>query len=293
MAKYYLSAFADEAGKDLDVQIAALKRNRIRFIELRGLATGPIDAQSDTTAKEVKAKLDANGIGISALGSRLGKTDITASFDHSLESLRRLCEICHILGAERIRMFSYFIPEGENPRDYREEVMARLQKLCDYAKTQNIRLMHENEARIYGEKMEEVIDIHESVSDLGGIFDPSNYRMADVDQALTIQKHMPYVQYLHIKDCTKEHVIVPAGYGDGMIAEAINHHDSLFAGDSFLTLEPHLKKFQGYGDIDKHELKTKFSFKDSNESFDFAVKSLKEVLMKNGFKESEDMAWSK
>ncbi len=293
MAKYYLSAFADEACKDLDGQIAALKRNRIRFIELRGLATGPIDLQSDATAKEVKAKLDANGIGISALGSRLGKTDITAPFAPSLEALRRLCELCHIVGAERIRMFSYFIPQGENPRIYRDEVLDRLQKLCDYAKSQNVRLMHENESRIYGEKMEEVLDIHENVSDLGGIFDPSNYRRADVDQALTIEKHMPYVDYLHIKDCTKEHVIVPAGYGDGMIGEAITYHDSLYKGDSFLTLEPHLQKFAGYGDIDKHELKTMFSFKDNEESFDFAVKSLKEVLEKNGFKESEDMAWSK
>ena len=47
MAKYYLSAFADESGKELDNQIAALKRNRIRFIELRGLETGPIDAYYD------------------------------------------------------------------------------------------------------------------------------------------------------------------------------------------------------------------------------------------------------
>lgn len=293
MAKYYLSAFADESGKELDNQIAALKRNRIRFIELRGLETGPIDAQSDYTAKEVRKKLDANGIGISAIGSRLGKTDIKGFFDYSLESLRRLCELCHILGTERIRMFSYFIPEGENPRDYREEVMDRLQKLCDYAKGQGVRLMHENEAAIYGEKMEEVLDIHKTVPDLGGIFDPSNYRRADVDQALTVKTIMPYIDYLHIKDCKNDHTIVPAGYGDGLIGETICHHNELFKGDSFLTLEPHLFKFAGYSDIDKSELKLEFAFKDKNESFDFAVKSLKEVLTKNGFTESEDMAWTK
>ncbi len=293
MAKYYLSAFADEAGKELDTQIAALLRNRIRFIELRGLETGPIDAQSNATTREVKAKLDANGIGISAIGSRLGKTKIDGFFEYSLESLRRLCEICHILEAKRIRMFSYFIPEGENPRDYREEVIERLHKLCAYAETQGIKLMHENEALIYGEKMEEVLDIHENVPEIGGIFDPSNYRKANVDQALTVQKVMPYIDYLHIKDCTNDHEIVPAGYGDGLIGETICHHNELFEGDSFLTLEPHLFKFQGYSEIDKSEFKTKFAFKDKNESFDFAVKSLKEVLEKNGFKESEDMAWTK
>ena len=293
MAKYYLSAFADEAGKELDSQIAALKRNRIPFVELRGLETGPVDAQSDYTAKEVRKKLDESGIGISALGSRLGKTPVTGFFEYSLESLRRLCELCHILGAERIRMFSYYIPEGEDPKTYRAEVMERLQKLCDYAKTQGVKLMHENEALIYGEKMEEVLDIHASVPDLGGIFDPSNYRKAGVDQALTIQKVMPYIDYIHIKDCTNEGEIVPAGYGDGLIGETICRHNELFSGDSFLTLEPHLFQFQGYSEIDKSEFKTKFSFANKDESFDFVVKSLKEVLTKNGFQESEDMAWTK
>ena len=191
-------------------------------------------------------------------------------------------------------MFSYYMPEGEEDLSpYRDEVMERLNRLCDLAEDEGIQLMHENEAKIYGEKTAQVLDIHKSVPRLGGIFDPSNYRRAHVDQAATVKQVMPYVDYLHIKDCTNEDVIVPAGYGDGLIAEAITEHSSLYEGDSFLTLEPHLKKFHGYGDIDKSELKVKFSFKDQSESFDFAVKSLKEVLTNIGYKESEDLAWKK
>ena len=294
MAQYYLSAFSDEAGIEFDTQIAALKRNRIRFMEIRGTEAGPIDSLSNATVKELRKKLDDAGIAISSVGSRLGKTPITANFNHSLESLKRLLEICDLLSARQIRMFSYFMPEGEeNIGAYREEVMRRLNLLCDCAETAGVRLMHENEAAIYGEKTQEVLQNHHDVPRLGGIFDPSNYRKAKVDQAATVKSVMPYVDYLHIKDCTNDGVIVPAGYGDGLIAEAIEEHSRLFEGDSFLVLEPHLKKFQGYGDIDKSELKLRFAFKDQTESFDFAVKSLKEVLTKIGYRESEDLVWKK
>lgn len=293
MATYYFSAFADESGIELDTQIASLLRNRIRFLEIRGLESGPIDLQSDGTVREVKKKLDANGIGISALGSRLGKTPIEANFEHSLESLRRLCEICDMLGTDKIRMFSYFMPEDKNVRDYRDEVIDRLHRLCDYAEGQGIRLMHENEAKIFGEKTEEVLEIHRAEPRLGGIFDPSNYRRADVDQKKTIEEVMPYIDYLHIKDCKNDHTIVPAGYGDGMIAEAVEAHNAIYKGNSFLTMEPHLFKFQGYSEFDKSELKIEFAFANKTESFDFAVKSMKELLMKNGFCESEDMGWKK
>jgi len=293
MAKYYLSAFADEASPNLDGQIAALHRNRIRFIELRGSEFGPVDFWADSTCRQVKEKLDANGIGISALGSRLGKTMANLSFGASLESARRLCEICNMMGTDKIRMFSYYIPEGMTRPDVRDEVLERLQKLCDLGKEYGVRMMHENEGKIYGEQTAEVLDIHKTVPDLGCIFDPSNYRRAGVDQALTIEQVIPYTDYIHIKDCTNEREIVPSGYGDAMIGETIDAHNKVFDGVSYLTMEPHLGKFEGYSDIDKSELKNKFTFKDKDESFDFAVKSLKEVLAKFGFEESEDMAWTK
>lgn len=292
MATYRLSAFADEAALDLAGQIRALKRNRIPFIELRGLESGPIDLQSDRTVKEVAATLSGEGIGISALGSRLGKTEITAPFAPSLEHLKRLCEICQMLGTERIRMFSYYIPEGEKPETYRDEVLSRMQQLVDYARGEGVTLFHENESRIYGELPQQVLDLHENVPGLGGVYDPSNYRMADADFDFALEKTMPYVGYLHVKDCTADHVIVPAGEGDGRVADMLLRHNEVYAGKSFITLEPHLKAFAGYGDIDKHQLKNKRVFDRSDESFDFAANALKDVLQKAGFTEGEE-GWTK
>ena len=292
MATYRLSAFADEAAKDLAGQILALKRNKISFIELRGLESGPIDLQSDRTVKEVARTLSGEGIGSSAVGSRLGKTEITKPFLPSLESLKRLCEICHLLSADRIRMFSYYIPDGEKPGDYRNEVLERVASLADYAASQGVTLFHENESKIYGELPGEVLERHEKIPALGGVYDPSNYRMADADLDFAMDKVMPHIGYLHIKDCTADHVIVPAGEGDGRLEEMILRHNELFEKESFLTLEPHLKAFAGYGDIDKHQLKNKHTFNSSDESFDFAVNALKGLLTKAGFTEGEE-GWTK
>ena len=292
MAFYRLSAFADEASDVLDEQIAALKRNNIPCIELRGTEAGPIDLVADKTAKEIAAKLKDAGIGISAVGSRLGKSEIGKPYGASLESLKRLCEICHILGTDRIRMFSYFIPREEKPADYREEVLRRMRGLVAYAQSEGVLLCHENEARIYGELPENVLDLHQNVPGLGGVYDPSNYRMADADFDFALEKVMPYADYLHVKDCTASHVIVPAGEGDGRLAEMFLRHNELHEGASFITLEPHLFAFTGYKDIDDHELKNKYHFNNKQESFDFAANALKALLTKIGFREGEQ-GWTK
>lgn len=293
MATYYFSAFADEASSNFDEQLAALRRNRIRFLEIRGVNKCNVESLADCTLKEIKKKMDEAGIQLSALGSKLGKTDITKPFAPSLENLKRACEVCHLLGTDRIRIFSYFIPEGEERAPYREEVLERLGKLCDYAETQGIHLFHENESRIYGQNPAEVLEIIKAEPRLGKIYDPSNFVMEDADIDFCRKEILPFTDYLHIKDCTKEHEIVPPGAGDGKIAETVADHSALHDGPSFLTMEPHLFKFNGYSDIDKHELKNKYHFENSNASFDYAVSEMKKILTELGFKEQENLGWKK
>ena len=56
-------------------------------------------------------------------------------------------------------------------------------------------------------------------------------------------------------------------------------------GDKVLTLEPHLAVFDAYASIDNSEMKHKFHFTSNNEAFDCAVKAIKEILVKAGYKE--------
>ena len=88
--------------------------------------------------------------------------------------------------------------------------------------------------------------------------------------------------YFHIKDViVSTGELVPAGYGDGKIDELVGK----MIGDKVLTLEPHLAVFDAYASIDNSEMKHKFHFTSNNEAFDCAVKAIKDILLKVGYKE--------
>ena len=59
-----LCAFADEASPSLAGQIAALRRNDIPYLEIRGVNGKNIKDISVTEAKEIKNELDAAGISV-------------------------------------------------------------------------------------------------------------------------------------------------------------------------------------------------------------------------------------
>ena len=162
MAKYILSAFADEAGSSLDEQIAALKRNEIGYIEPRNINGKPILTLTDEELREVKEKLDANGIKVNSLGSPIGKYPITEPFDKHLVDFHRAIEVCKILGTDKMRMFYFFVKHTELAI-YRNEVMRRLNVMTEIARENGIMLCHENESEIYGQNPEEMLDLMNNV----------------------------------------------------------------------------------------------------------------------------------
>lgn len=293
MAKFVLSAFADEAGASLSEQITALKENGIDFIEPRNIDKRGILKHTEEELIEVKRVLDENGIKVGSLGSPIGKYPIDEPFDTHLSDFEKALRACEILGTKNMRMFSFFIPDGKYA-EYRDEVMARLKKMVELADARGIRLCHENEAKIYGESPEYVKDILEEIPELYGIFDAANYRMADKCVMEGIGATLKNLAYLHIKDAIfSSQVIVPAGEGEGRIADILNIVNGHTNEVVYLTLEPHLHIFNAYKDIDDHELKGKYTFNTSREAFDFAANSLKKLLIENGYERNGNNEWTR
>ncbi len=291
MAKFVISAFADEACDQLEGQIKALKRNNLNRIEPRSMS-GNMITKSDEELKEIAAILSENGIMLSSLGSPIGKYDIKADFAPHLEEFYRAISACKILGAENMRVFSFFVAPNELDT-YRDEVFARMEKMISIAKSEGIRLCHENEAKIYGETPERVADLLDNLDGLYGIFDGANYVVRDCNPIHGYNVTAAKLEYMHVKDALFEgHQIVPCGMGDGEYAYAIEKANLSTDKTVFLTIEPHLKKFLAYNSIDDRELKTKLSFENSDESFDFAVNSLKNMLTELGYKE-DNYSWTK
>lgn len=293
MAKFVLSAFADEAGSSLREQIAALERNGINYIEPRNINGKPILTLSDEELYEVKAELDKNGIKVGSLGSPIGKYPIDEPFDKHLADFHRAIEVCKALGTDKMRMFSFFVKQDELAK-YRDEVIKRLTIMTEIANEHGIMLCHENESAIYGQNPAEMKDLMTSVPGLYGIFDPANYRMNDCNVIDGINATLINLAYLHIKDAIYEsQIIVPAGDGEGRIAEVLDIVNEATDKLVYLTLEPHLFLFDAYKLIDHHELKGKYTFNNNSESFDFAANALKDLLSKNGYIKDGNGIWKK
>ena len=80
-ARFIFSAFADEISPDFDEQLTSLKKLGIPLLELRGVDGKSFVQLTDEEVTAVKEKLQNAGIGLSALGSPIGKIDADGDFD--------------------------------------------------------------------------------------------------------------------------------------------------------------------------------------------------------------------
>lgn len=242
MSKFIISSFADEIANDLDGQIATLLELNIHHVEMRGVNGKNFVDHSLEEAKAVKEKLDANGIKLSAIGSPLGKIGINDDFEPHFEKFKHTIELAKLMGTKYIRMFSFFIPEGEDANTYSDKVIALWKRFQDYAKDSGVILLHENEKGIYGDIPSRCKTLLDSLdfSVVKGIFDPANFVQCGAETLDGFELLKDKIVYIHIKDARKsDHVVVPVGEGDGNVAAILKQlADSGFEG--FLSLEPHL-----------------------------------------------------
>lgn len=282
MAKFRLSAFADEASQALDAQIEALKRERISLIELRGIDGGSASELTVSDAKTVHEKLEGNGIALSALGSPFGKIGILDPFEPHIEKFKNALDVCHILNCDKIRMFSFYIPEHEAPALYKNAVVERLSVMLDLAEDADIRLMHENEKGIYGESDDRCLDLFNTFGGrLGMVFDPANYIQCSVDPWKAYEKQKTDIAYFHIKDALAEDgSVVAAGHGSGSLQKILDDVDAERNDTVILTIEPHLMVFSGLETLQKETLTHKESYPTADAAFHAAAEALYGLLDK-------------
>ncbi len=273
-------AFADEADPLLEGQIAAMKRNGLAGLEIRGVDNVGIGVISVEKAKEIRNRLDAEGLTTWSIGSPIGKIHIeTGDFEAHKETFKRLLEVANVLGAENLRMFSFYMPEDKDPSIYKNEVIDRLGTLATLAVGSGVILCHENEKGIYGDNAARCLDILEAVPLLRAVFDPANFVQCGQDTLEAWELLKTYVKYLHIKDSTVNGNIVPAGEGAGNISQILEAYR--MQGGIAVTMEPHLAEFAGLSGLEREGEKSQVSglrFADMNEAFDCGVAAFKALL---------------
>lgn len=273
-----LCAFADESSPAVSGQLAALKRNGIGLIEVRGLDGKNVSKLTLEEAEEYAKIFRDAGIRVWSVGSPIGKIKLSDDFEAHVELLHHVCRVAQIFGTDKVRMFSFY------KADDAALVKERLARMVGVAGEYGVRLYHENEKGIFGDRLCRVTELLDSVRGLECVYDPANFIEVGEDAPAARRALRARVGYYHIKDViAKTGQIVPAGYGDGDIAGLVRSLDT--DAETVLTLEPHLAKFVGYSEIDNTEMKNKFSFRSNDEAFDAAVNALKAILADCGYKE--------
>ncbi len=279
MSNVRIFGFADETSSAIDNQITAMLRNNLCGLEIRNVDGTNVSDITLDKAKEVKAKLDANGLITWSIGSPIGKINITDDFAPHLDKFKHTLEVAHALDCQNIRLFSFFMPMNEDVTVYKDEVLERLSKFIEAAKGSGIDLCHENEKGIYGDIAERCAEIHKALPELKAVFDPANFVQCGEDTLKAWELLSPFVKYMHIKDAKQSGTIVPAGEGDGNVKKlAALYREN---GGSVFTMEPHLTVFEGLKSLEREGEESniaEFSYPDADTAFDVACNTFKALL---------------
>ena len=153
--------------------------------------------------------LAANGLAVACIGSPIGKVKIDEPWEKHFDRFKIAVELAQFFAAPMIRVFSYY--EAQNQR---EEVMNRFRAKVDYIKNTNVTLVHENEAKIFGEKGRECLDLMKTINSakLRNAFDFANFIQAGDHPLDNWPALKPYTVHIHIKDAIwGTGKVVPAG----------------------------------------------------------------------------------
>lgn len=247
-----ISGFSDEIDSCVVTQFEVLNTLGIKYFEPRGIDGKNISTLNADEVKELKDKMDKYGIKVSSIGSPVGKMNVEDDFTEHFEMFKNVVYIAKELESKYIRMFSFYKKEGDWTEEKRAEVLRRLKMMIDYAKENDVVLLHENEKDIYGDIVDRYADLMEELycDNFKGVFDPANFVQSGEDTKYAYEKLNKYIEYVHIKDARKEDgKVVPSGMGNGNIEYVLkNLFDNGYKG--YLSLEPHLGSFEGLADLE-------------------------------------------
>ena len=286
LGRLKISGFADEIDTDFEKQLQTVTALGMRYISIRSAYAKSI---AEYTVEEVKEKLlpllRRYGVGVSSIGSPIGKIDIgdENAMKRQKAQLRELCRIAKVLDCRYIRIFSFYMPEGEAPENYTEQVMQGLREFVEIAEESDVILLHENEKDIYGDTGERCRNIFETVRSrcLRGAYDFANFVQVGDDPAQCWNMLRPWTEYIHIKDAVRGSGInVVFGTGDGRVREILSRAICWENYRGFLTLEPHLVQFDALASLERNEAAVlrKNTAENGKEGYEMQYRALVEIL---------------
>lgn len=251
-----LTGFADEASRDIDLQIRATKDLGWSAISTRMVGNMNIHDMPEEDFLAAAAKLDAAGITVPEFGSAIGNwgKKISSDFAITLAEIDRAIPRMKRLGTPMIRIMSYAQePWGEDQDE--AERFQRLREIVKRFADEGITAVHENCMNWGGFSAEHSLRLVEEVPGLKLVFDTGNpvfqldrskpepFPWQDpLDFWLKVKEH---VAHIHIKDCMNpvsadvEPDYTMPGEGQAKLREILaDAHKSGYKG--WIAIEPHV-----------------------------------------------------
>ena len=282
MKKIMLSAFADEYSESFDEQLFGLSELGISYLELRHADGINVSAMDNEKIKEIISKLRQANIGVSAIGSPLGKISTDGDIDGELKKAEKIFGFANELECKNVRMFSFYPSNKFSNERNKDAVYSTLEKMIYLSEKYGVTLCHENEAKIYGESPERCIELLEY---FGGrmkcVFDMGNFLLGGyIPYPSAYELLKPHIEYFHIKDGLSAGAIVPPGCGEASIRDILSDYSKSSRREFFISLEPHLQTFSGLNALvaEGTSFDNPYKYPDLKTAFTDAVGKIKEIV---------------
>jgi sugar phosphate isomerase/epimerase len=251
-----LTGFADEASRDIDLQIRATKDLGWAAISARMVGNANIHDMPEEDFRAAADKLDAAGITVPEFGSAIGNwgKKISSDFSITLAEIERAIPRMKRLGTPMIRIMSYAQePWGADQNE--QERIRRLREIVKRFADEGLTAVHENCMNWGGFSAEHSLRLVDEVPGLKLVFDTGN-PVFQLDRAqpepfpwqdpldfwLKVKDH---VAHIHIKDCINpvaadvEPEYTMPGHGQAKLREILTDaHKSGYKG--WIAIEPHV-----------------------------------------------------
>lgn len=281
-----ISGFTDEISSHLEQQLIEAGRTGISYLALRNIDGKNICSYTPGEIKRtVLPLLKKYKMRVSSLGSPLGKIPICdeEAFAEQMLQAENAAHIAEILECSYVRIFSFYIPTGDSHSMWSECAADKVGRLAEVLGRYGITALHENEKEIFGDTKEHCLELFEKVNSpfLQAAFDFANFVQCKEEPLKAYRMLEPYVAYFHIKDALSENGdTVVCGQGDGCMETILG--DAFGKGyNGFLTLEPHLTRFEGLELLERRAVKEiirENRAEDGAEAFHMQYNALNHIL---------------
>jgi sugar phosphate isomerase/epimerase len=295
-----LSGFADEAANEKTAvqQFAAFAALGLQYYSLRFIdaGSGVKNAMSLTVSEIQKVRHLQNeyGLNVSSIGSPIGKVKLLDVEDGTKNAfipfqkylagdVKKACELAHAFETKLIRGFSFYHPQGTNPREHLSQAVDQLGQITEAFHRSDLTFGVEVESNLVGGNGHLLAEIHRQVNHpaMVLVFDAANLIVQGYSRFEVFEQYQamkPGLGWMHIKDFSQPAAGVKTSVVD---EEALKHFVPADMGDAahevllrdfaqvlpslekklqrrgipgvFLDLEPHLKgggQFGGFSGPD-------------------------------------------